>query len=742
MLPMRPCSACGFEHPEGVVICPSTQQVIGSAVVGGRYRLDRLIAVGGIGAVYDSRALHIDRRVAVKRLLPVYTSDPEVVRRFQREARAAGRIEHPNVVEVLDFGVGEDGVPFLVMEFLEGDTLAAKLEQAPGQRLPFDELVPIMLDVLEALGHAHSRGIIHRDLKPENIFLAHKANGATVVKLVDLGISKAIGSTSQAITQSGSALGTPHYMAPEQLRGEKDVDGRVDLYALGIVMYRALSGAFPFDGRTFEHLVTRILDGTCAPLSTIVPGLPMGLSEAVAWTMSKDREQRTPTAETLAAALLPFAPAPTRTSGSPHSSSPPSGHGAARLSQPSSATSPSAVPGTPAGVGGAAVEPTTQRRTSAVLGAEFRLGDESFQISATLPSVAASSQPPRRGARLWLVLTLVVLALGAGAVGTYFLLRGEQQPPPREHPPSGGLAGSQFGTPTDDDGDDGDDAAPPTTAEAGDDAAKAETTPVTPGADAGTPPAEAGSTAPDAGGGPPGTTETGTPPHDAGAGTRDTAEARASDAVADRVRTDTAAETATPAQDAGGEPSGQPTAGDVARLFLQVDAAVRGCAGEQGPGSYRVVAQVRGTDGHVTGAHVVSELSAESVECVRRLVAGLSFPPFGDETASFDHVFGVPGPAAADAGTATSDGAVSIERLISRILRQAKRRALLCVAGSTGSLTLLVRIDGTAHQASLQRINGSVTPEEEACLRGVVETTEVPVEITGEYTGVPFEVRP
>ena len=289
MLPMRPCTACGFEHPERVVICPSTQQVIGAAVLGGRYRLDKLIAVGGIGAVYDARALHIDRRVAVKRLLPAYTSDPEVVRRFQREARAAGRIEHPNVVEVLDFGVGEDGIPFLVMEFLEGDTLAAHIERAPGQRIPYEELLPLVLDVLEALGHAHSRGIVHRDLKPENIFLAHRANDTVVTKLVDLGISKAIGSTSQAITQSGSALGTPHYMAPEQLRGEKDVDGRVDVYALGIVMYRALSGAFPFDGRTFEHLVTRILDGTCAPLSSVVPGLPAGISQAVAWARTASR---------------------------------------------------------------------------------------------------------------------------------------------------------------------------------------------------------------------------------------------------------------------------------------------------------------------------------------------------------------------------------------------------------------------------------------------------------------------
>jgi hypothetical protein len=176
-------------------------------------------------------------------------------------------------------------------------------------------------------------------------------------------------------------------------------------------------------------------------------------------------------------------------------------------------------------------------------------------------------------------------------------------------------------------------------------------------------------------------------------------------------------------------------------LFLQVDAGVRACAGDEGPGSFRVVAVVRGSDGHVTEVHVVSELSAAAVECVRRLVSDLSFPPFGEGTASFDHIFEVPGPAPADAGTAAPDGGESIERTISRILRRARRQALACIEGSTGPVSVLVRIDGAAHRAELQRVVGTVTPEQEACLRTLVETTEVPETITGEYVGVPLTVR-
>ncbi|MBN1771578.1 MAG: protein kinase [Deltaproteobacteria bacterium] len=741
MLPMRPCSACGFEHPEGVVICPSTQQVIGTAVVGGRYRLDRLIAVGGIGAVYDARALHIDRRVAVKRLLPVYTSDPEVVRRFQREARAAGRIEHPNVVEVLDFGVGEDGVPFLVMEFLEGDTLAAKLEQAPGQRLPYDELLPLVLDVLEALGHAHSRGIIHRDLKPENIFIAHKPNGATVIKLVDLGISKALGSTSQAITQSGSALGTPHYMAPEQLRGEKDVDGRVDLYAMGIVMYRALSGAFPFDGRTFEHLVTRILDGTCAPLSSIVPGLPTGLSDAVAWTMNKDREQRAPSAEALAATLAPFSPAPAITPAPPRVSSVPPGHGASRTSHPSAPVSLAVAPVTPVRTTGPTLEGTTARRPSTL--PESLLGEvqgEAFQISATLPSVAAQSQPPSRSSRLWLVLLLVAVVLAAAAVGSYLLLRTEDQAPPRAHPPSGGLAGSQLG-PAPEQGD----AATTTDDVAGgtaDDATTATSD------DAGGPGEAGAATSTDGAATAPPPTIDATPvaPVDGGPPPRETTEARVSDVGADRATVEARADTAPvdPGHvDAADEGSSSPeplSPADVARLFQQLDVAVRACAGDEGPGFYRISVVARGSDGHVTETRVVSELSGESVECVRRLVADLAFPPFGEGTSSLGYRFEIPGTAAADAGTPAPDGR-SFEQQVLDILRPARRRALACLAEGTAPPTLVVAIDGTAHRASLERVAGTVTAEEEACLREVVETTEVPAFITESSSGVRLPLR-
>ncbi|MBI5501536.1 MAG: protein kinase [Deltaproteobacteria bacterium] len=754
MLPMRPCAACGFEHPEQVVICPSTQQVTGVAVLGGRYRLDSLIAVGGIGAVYDARALHIDRRVAVKRLLPTYTSDPEVVRRFQREARAAGRIEHPNVVEVLDFGVGEDGVPFLVMEFLEGDTLAGRIERSAGQRLTYEELLPLMLDVLEALAHAHSRSIVHRDLKPENIFLAHQANGQMVVKLVDLGISKAIGSTSQAITQSGSALGTPHYMAPEQLRGEKDVDGRVDLYALGIVMYRALSGAFPFDGRTFEHLVTRILDGTCAPLTSVVPGIPVGVSDAVAWAMHKDRDQRAPTAEALSDALAPFAPLPTR--GTTHPRVPAAG-GARGSALPSVSPSAPSVPGprpsaTP--VSAPAPDVTTTKRPSAGVRPEpFRIDSTAeLQASATLPVVAAStgSTTPRR--RGWVWIPVVAFLLAGGAVGAYFALRGGGDARPPEHPPTGGLAGSLRADPP----------AVASDATAGDVPAVVTDAGEAAAGDAATSPAptDAGAALPlpvaaDAAAAPLDTVDASRP------------EAAARDAVADdapdRAARDSVpppADVASPPRDVAPPPvdaapppvdvvpppeeataaspdagPAQPSVAEVAAVFVRLAGLVPRCAEGEGAGQFKVTARVRGTDGRVRDVTVETGFSEQARSCVQNLVAGLSFPPFGDETASFEHTFAVSGDT--DAGTA--DSGVPSNDDIRRRLRRAQRAALACLEGTEGAVELLVHIDGVAQRATLQAIDGDVTPEQESCLQHVVETTEVPA-YPGALT-VPMRVR-
>jgi serine/threonine protein kinase len=736
MLPMKPCKACGFEHPEQVVICPSTQHVIGVAVLGGRYRLDSLIAVGGIGAVYDARALHIDRRVAVKRLLPAYTSDPEVVRRFQREARAAGRIEHPNVVEVLDFGVGEDGVPFLVMEFLEGETLAARIEKSPGQRIPYGELVPIMLDVLEALTHAHSRGIVHRDLKPENIFLAHMANNQNVVKLVDLGISKAIGSTSQAITQSGSALGTPHYMAPEQLRGEKDVDGRVDLYALGIVMYRALSGAFPFDGRTFEHLVTRILDGTCAPLSTVVPGLPAGVSEAVTWSMHKDRDQRAGSADALAQALAPFAPAPVRTSTHPRVPAASAGGSAGLHPTPprdsAKADATSAAPRHPA-----AEATTTKRPSAGERPVPFRIDSTAeFQASATLPSVAASSSPPKARSRTWVWIVVVLVLLTGGAVAAYLGLRDGEPSRTPEPPSTGGLAGSPHADPPQ---------PGPESAEAG------TTTAAEAGTVAPSPAAEA-ATAPDA--------EAATLPvvaddaaveavrtDAADAVRRDTAagdgraEAGPREAAADVVArpdaeapADEASAVEAEAQRPDAE-AAQPSVADVARVFLGVAARVPRCAEGEGPGEFQVSARVRGSDGRVRDVVVTTGFSDGARQCVENIVGGLSFPPFGDETASFEHTFAVTGEA--DAGT--EDSGVPSTADIRHRLRRARTRALACLQSPEGSVELVVRIDGNTQQATLESVEGQVTADEEACLRGVVEATEVPAYPT--VMTVPLRVR-
>jgi len=508
-------------------------------------------------------------------------------------------------------------------------------------------------------------------------------------------------------------------MAPEQLRGEKDVDGRVDLYALGIVMYRALSGAFPFDGRTFEHLVTRILDGTCAPLSTVVPGLPAGVSEAVTWAMHKDRDQRAGSAEALAQALAAFAPAPAPVRTSTHP----------RVPTTAAAVSTTAPP--------AAIESTTTKRPSAAeRPAPFRIDSTAeFQASATLPSVAASSSPPKAGSRGWMWLVALIVLLAGGAVAAYLGLRDNESPRAPEPPATGGLAGSPHADPSQSGSAAAEAGAPP-------DAAAGTVAPPlavdaapSPAADAAASTAVSDAAAAEA-----------APPDAADTVRRDAAavdgrtDASPREAAADAARTDTA----TPADESSAVEAeasrpeagtAQPSVEDVARVFLAVAARVPGCADGEGAGGFRVSARVRGSDGRVRDVEVTTGFSEGARQCVENIVAGLAFPPFGDETASFEHTFTVTGDA--DAGTGDS-GAPSADD-IRRRLRRARTRALSCLQSPEGSVTLLVRVDGNTQRATLESIEGEVTADEEACLRGVVEATEVPAYPT--VMTVPMRVR-
>jgi eukaryotic-like serine/threonine-protein kinase len=275
-------------------------------VLGGKYRIERELGSGGMGVVYEVTHLVMTQtRFAIKWLLPLQ-GDPDASRRFRREARIAGAIRHPNVVEVYDVNVDDAGA-YMVMELLEGESLAAYM--ARSGPLPPGEACRIMLQCIDGLSAAHAASVIHRDIKPANIFLCRDPHsGAVRPKLLDFGISRVLSAgTGTATTHTrGAIAGTPAYMAPEQLTGQ-DCDVRTDVYSLGVTLYEALAGARPFEAKSDVDLAVKIATGNFVPLRKRVQGLPSGLVRAVTTAMKKAPARRFASAQELALALVPFA---------------------------------------------------------------------------------------------------------------------------------------------------------------------------------------------------------------------------------------------------------------------------------------------------------------------------------------------------------------------------------------------------------------------------------------------------
>ena len=253
----------------------ATSSERGSELIGqllaGRYRVERLLGSGGMGSVYRAEHIHMRKAVAVKVLHREMTAVPEVVARFEREAVAAGRIEHPNVVQASDFGRLEDGAFYLVLEYVEGQSLAKLIERGPGAP---ERALHITRQVADALAAAHAQNIIHRDLKPDNVMIVDRENYADFVKVLDFGIAKVrmqdnTGKTQQ-LTQLGTVFGTPEYMSPEQARGNP-VDGRSDLYTLGVMLYEMLTGTTPFKNDDLIVVLTRTITEPPAPLPNTIP---------------------------------------------------------------------------------------------------------------------------------------------------------------------------------------------------------------------------------------------------------------------------------------------------------------------------------------------------------------------------------------------------------------------------------------------------------------------------------------
>lgn len=279
-------------------------------VLAGKYQVERLLGAGGMGVVVAARHLLLGERVAIKLLLPQALAREDIVARFLREGQAAARIRSEHVTRVFDVGRLERGEPYLVMEYLEGTDLNAALS-ASG-RLPIGVACEYLLQACEALAEAHALGIVHRDLKPSNLFLSQRADGSPLLKIIDFGISKMVLSAEPSaaggeVTQSSMMVGSPLYMAPEQMVSSKGVDARADIWSMGVILHQVLAGSTPFSGANVMEIYDQILRGP-PPLRALRGDVPERLEWAVQRCLSKNPSDRFGNIAELAFELAAFAP--------------------------------------------------------------------------------------------------------------------------------------------------------------------------------------------------------------------------------------------------------------------------------------------------------------------------------------------------------------------------------------------------------------------------------------------------
>jgi len=267
----------------------------------GKYRVDAILGHGGMGVVAECTHLALNERVAVKMLRQDVLQDQDAVSRFIREAQAAVKLKSEYVARVSDVGTFENGVPYMVMEFLEGHDLGELLKQRGV--LPVPWAVELMLQTAEALAEAHSLSIVHRDVKPTNLFVTWRPDGSALIKVLDFGISKSPMGTDMQLTQTQSLLGTPAYMSPEQMRSARLVDSRSDIWSLGTVFYEALEGRRPFEAESFSEMCVKVAVDPPAPMVNTPPGL----QHAILRCLAKSPEQRYATMAEFARDLIPFA---------------------------------------------------------------------------------------------------------------------------------------------------------------------------------------------------------------------------------------------------------------------------------------------------------------------------------------------------------------------------------------------------------------------------------------------------
>jgi serine/threonine protein kinase len=272
-----------------------------------KYRVERVLGRGGMGMVLAVRHMQLGELFAIKIMLPEMLEHPDAVGRFLREARASARLRAEHVARVHDVGTLENGVPYMVLEFLDGTDLDHWVTTRG--KLGVGEAAAYVYQVCEALVEAHGQGIVHRDLKPANLFLTRKADGSASIKVLDFGISKDItrmDTNSAKLTKTGAIMGSPHYMSPEQLVDGKNVDARSDLWALGIILYELVTGTMPFNADSMPEVIAKVLTVNPPPPSQVCPGIDPNFDELVKRCMERDRDRRFQSVQEVMQALAPF----------------------------------------------------------------------------------------------------------------------------------------------------------------------------------------------------------------------------------------------------------------------------------------------------------------------------------------------------------------------------------------------------------------------------------------------------
>jgi serine/threonine-protein kinase len=394
------CYACGADQTGGGANTTSGQvhdlETRLQRLVEGKYKLERLLGKGGMGAVFLAQDLTLDREVAIKVLPPEISQDEHVVKRFQQEAKTAAKLDHTNIIPI--YRVESDGgLNYFVMKYISGTSLEDLLETKQPMAVP--EIQRILWEAACALGHAHYRGVVHRDVKPANIMFDHDGK----VMLTDFGISKAL-QQATGLTGTGMIIGTPHYMAPEQAKGQQ-VDGRADQYALGVVGYRMITGMLPFSGDSVHTILYKHIFEEAPRTSQARAGIPLFLSDAIARALAKEPDQRFATMEDFATAVWPEQPVAAPRSGKGGAPATRARRKAGVTSESPTEAVSSAAPTTPMPVARTAGRPGT--------------------------SAAPKTGPKKSKAGLLVAVT----GLAAVGIGGYVVFRGKPEPLPTSPPP-------------------------------------------------------------------------------------------------------------------------------------------------------------------------------------------------------------------------------------------------------------------------------------------------------------------